>query len=46
MVLENSELPDSMAVNVPGYIQRTTTDSYLRIAWGYLPENSRCLWTG
>jgi hypothetical protein len=30
-------LPDSMAVNVPGYIQRTTTDSYLRIAWGYLP---------
>lgn len=30
-------LSDSMAVNVPGYIQRTTTDSYLRIAWGYLP---------
>ena len=22
---------------VPGYIQRTTSDSYLRIAWGYLP---------
>ena len=22
---------------VPGYIQRTTADSYLRVAWGYLP---------
>ena len=22
---------------VPGYMQRTTTDSYLRVAWGYLP---------
>lgn len=22
---------------VPGYMQRTTTDSYLRIPWGYLP---------
>jgi hypothetical protein len=23
---------------VPGYIQRTTADSYFRIAWGYLPD--------
>ena len=30
-------LPESIAVNVPGYIQRTTNDSYLRISWGYLP---------
>jgi hypothetical protein len=22
---------------VPGYIQRTTADSYLKVAWGYLP---------
>ena len=22
---------------VPGYMQRTTSDSYLRVAWGYLP---------
>jgi hypothetical protein len=22
---------------VPGYMQRTTTDSYLRVAWGFLP---------
>jgi hypothetical protein len=22
---------------VPGYMQRTTADSYLRVAWGYLP---------
>jgi hypothetical protein len=22
---------------VPGYIQRTTSDSYLKVAWGYLP---------
>lgn len=25
---------------VPGYMQRTTTDSYLRVAWGYLPDKS------
>lgn len=36
-VIRELGLSDSMAVNVPGYIQRTTTDSYLRIAWGYLP---------
>src|SRR5262249_11355394 len=32
------ELPKSLAVDVPGYIQRTTADSYLTIAWGYLPS--------
>jgi hypothetical protein len=26
-----------LGAKVPGYIQRTTSDSYLRVAWGYLP---------
>jgi hypothetical protein len=28
---------------VPGYMQRTTSDSYLKIAWGYLPGNLEAL---
>lgn len=30
-------LPDSVAVDVPGYIQRTTSRSFLKVPAGYLP---------
>ena len=39
VVTKELGLPAGRALNVPGYVQRTTATSYLRIAWGYLPGN-------
>jgi cytochrome c5 len=37
-VIKELGLPESKALNVPGFIYRTTTTSYIRVATGYLPD--------
>jgi hypothetical protein len=37
-VIKELGLPESKALNVPGFIYRTTTNSHIRVASGYLPD--------
>jgi hypothetical protein len=38
-VMRSIGLPETSAVNVPGYMYRTTATSYLKVAGGYLPPD-------